>query len=167
MELSLCLAGLGPGFKKPIKPSNATGRSFRVESALPSPPWITYPFASKKGPEMFPSDPLKNVGYRIIYTSVVIHGVGLAGMIGGSPVRHVAGIVAALIWSLWMIYGSSKFPWIMNIMGTAVGAIAFAVSGIGVISKSLVGGLSMILIGIVFADLCRRLCSREVSANFE
>ena len=116
---------------------------------------------------MFPSDPLKNVGYRIIYTSVVIHGVGLAGMIGGSPVRHVAGIVAALIWSLWMIYGSSKFPWIMNIMGTAVGAIAFAVSGIGVISKSLVGGLSMILIGIVFADLCRRLCSREVSANFE
>ncbi len=49
---------------------------------------------------MFPSDPLKNVGYRIIYTSVVIHGLGLAGLIGGSPIRHIAGIVGALIWSL-------------------------------------------------------------------
>jgi hypothetical protein len=78
---------------------------------------------------MFPSDPLKNVGYRIIYTSVVIHGLGLAGLIGGSPIRHIAGIVGALIWSLWMIYGSSKFPWIMNILGTAVGAIAFTIGG--------------------------------------
>lgn len=115
---------------------------------------------------MFPSDPLKNVGYRIIYTSVVIHGVGLAGLIGGSPVRHIAGIVGALIWSLWMIYGSSKFPWIMNILGMGVGAIAFTVGGISVLSKSMVGGVSMIFIGIVFADLCRRLCSKEVSSNF-
>jgi hypothetical protein len=115
---------------------------------------------------MFPSDPLKNVGYRIIYTSVVIHGLGLAGLIGGTPIRHIAGIVSALIWSLWMIYGSSKFPWIMNILGTAVGALVFVVGGIGVFSKSIVGGLSMIMIGIVFADLCRRLCSREVSSNF-
>jgi hypothetical protein len=115
---------------------------------------------------MFPSDPLKNVGYRIIYTSVVIHGLGLAGLIGGSPIRHIAGIVGALIWSLWMIYGSSKFPWIMNILGTAVGTITFMVGGIGVLSKSIVGGVSMIFIGIVFADLCRRLCSREVSSNF-
>jgi hypothetical protein len=115
---------------------------------------------------MFPSDPLKNVGYRIIYTSVVIHGLGLAGLIGGSPISHIAGIGGALIWSLWMIYGSSKFPWIMNILGTAVGTIAFTVGGIGVFSKSIVGGVSMIFIGIVFADLCRRLCSREVSSNF-
>ncbi len=54
----------------------------------------------------------------------------------------------------------------MNILGTAVGAIAFTIGGIGVLSKSIVGGLSMIFIGIVFADLCRRLCSREVSSNF-
>ncbi len=115
---------------------------------------------------MFPSDPLKNVGYRIIYTSIVIHGLGLAGFIGGSPIRHIAGIVGALIWSLWMIYGSSKFPWIMNIVGTAVGAIAFVIGGVGILSKSIVGGLSMVAIGLVFADLCRRLCSTEVSSNF-
>lgn len=116
---------------------------------------------------MFPSDPLKNVGFRIIYTSVVIHGIGLAGLIGGSPVRHLAGIASALIWSLWMIYGSSKTPWVMNIIGTAVGALAFVITGIGVLSKTLVGGLSMVIIGLVFADLCRRLCSREVSAYFQ
>lgn len=115
---------------------------------------------------MFPSDPVKNVGYRIIYTSVVIHGIGLAGMIGGSPIRHIAGIIGALVWSLWMIHGSSKIPWIMNILGTGGGAIAFVIGGIAVLSKSVVGGLSMIIIGIVFADLCRRLCSKEVSSNF-
>lgn len=115
---------------------------------------------------MFPSDPLKNVGYRIIFTSVVIHGLGLAGLIGGSPLRHIAAIVGALIWNLWMIYGSSKLPWIMNILGTAVGAIAFTLGGLGVFSKSMVAGVAMIFIGIVFADLCRRLCSSEVSSNF-
>lgn len=115
---------------------------------------------------MIPSDPLKNVGYRIIYTSVVIHGIGLAGLIGGSPIRHVAGIVGALIWSLWMIHGSSKIPWIMNIVGTGVGAIAFAIGGVGVLPKSVAGGLCMIMIGVVFADLCRRLCSSDVSSNF-
>lgn len=115
---------------------------------------------------MFPSDPLKNVGYRIIFTSVVIHGLGLAGLIGGSPIRHIAGILGALLWSLWMIHGSSKVPWIMNILGTAVGAIAFTIGGIGLLPKTMVGGLSMIFFGLVFADLCRRLCSREVSSNF-
>jgi hypothetical protein len=115
---------------------------------------------------MLPSDPLQNVGYRIIYSSFVIHGLGLAGLIGGSPFRHIAGILSALIWSLWMIYGSSKFPWMMNILGTAVGALAFTVGGIGIFSKSIVDGVSMILIGIVFADLSRRLCSRDVSSNF-
>ena len=116
---------------------------------------------------MFPSDPHKNVGFRIIYTSVVIHGVGLAGLIGGTPIRHLAGIASALIWSLWMIYGSSKIPWIMNIIGTAVGTLAFVITGFSVLSKSLIGGLSMVIIGIVFADLCRRLCFREVSSNFQ
>lgn len=71
-----------------------------------------------------------------------------------------------MLWSLWMIYGSSKFPWIMNILGMAVGALAFVIGGIGVLSKSPVGGLLMVIIGLVFADLCRRLCSREVSSNF-
>lgn len=139
----------------------------KVVSGLSSRPWMDYPWVVKCAQPMFPSDPLKNVGYRIIYTSAVIHGVGLAGMIGGSPARHVAGLVGTLFWSLWMMYGSSKFPWIMNIIGMAVGAIAFVAGGIGVFSKSTLGGFSMILFGMVFADLCRRLCSRDVSVNFE
>jgi hypothetical protein len=115
---------------------------------------------------MFPSDPLKNVGFRIIYVSAVIHGMGLAGYIGGSPVRHLVGIASSLIWSLWMIYGPSKFAWVMNILGMAVGALAFVIMGAGLLSKSLIGGLSMVFIGVLFGDLCRRLCSREVSENF-
>jgi predicted membrane protein len=115
---------------------------------------------------MFSSDPLKNVGYRIIYLSVVIHGLCLVGQTGGSPARHIGGILGALLWSLWMIYGSSKLPWIMNILGTAVGAITSVVIGIGGLSKSIVSGLTMIIIGLVFADLCRRLCTREVSSNY-
>ncbi len=115
---------------------------------------------------MFSSDPLKNVGFRIIYVSVVIHGMGLAGVIGGTPIRHIVGIVSTLIWSLWMIYGPSKFAWIMNILGTAVGCLAFVIGGLGVLSTSIIGGLSGILMGLMFGDLCRRLCSAEVSSNF-
>jgi hypothetical protein len=116
---------------------------------------------------MFPSDPLKNFGFRIIYVSAVIHGMGLAGYIGGSPVRHVVGLVSGLVWSLWMMYGPSKFAWVMNILGMAVGALLFVVMGASLLSRSLTGGLAMIGMGLVFGDLCRRLCAREVSVNFE
>jgi len=115
---------------------------------------------------MFPQDPLKSVGYRIIYVSVVIHGLGLLGLIGGSPIRHIAGIIGSVIWSLWMIHGSSIIPWVMNLLGMSVGALMFFIGGAVLLFKNPIGGLSMMFIGIVFGDLARRLCSADVRSNY-
>jgi len=116
---------------------------------------------------MFPLDPLKSVGFRIIWASMVVHGYCWFGLHAGSPVRHGVAVAAAVIWSAWMVFGQSKFAWVMNIIGMAVGALAFVISGVSLLSRSVNVGISMIVFGIVYADLCRRLCAREVSVNFE
>jgi len=65
-----------------------------------------------------------------------------------------------------MIHGSSIIPWIMNLLGTSVGALLFFIGGLMLLLQNPIGGISMMVIGLVFGDLSRRLCSPAVRSNY-
>ncbi|MDF3130301.1 hypothetical protein P0Y35_13920 [Kiritimatiellaeota bacterium B1221] len=111
-------------------------------------------------------DTKTRVGLKLIYLSSILHILGLFGIVGGSPTRHIIGVIIPLILNLWMILGLSKIPWILNIANTSISAILMFIYGISLFSSSIIWAITFMIYAVIFGNLCRQLCSKEVTSYY-